>query len=46
VISSYVTEGPDGDKTTENISMSFQKFSFTADGTVPFCFDTVANAPC
>lgn len=45
-IASYAIEGPDGEKSTENISMSFRKFSYTADGTAPFCFDVATNAPC
>jgi type VI secretion system secreted protein Hcp len=46
LISSYQTSGADGDKSTENISMKFRKFSYTADGGVPFCFDIAANAAC
>ena len=46
MISSYTVGGADGDKSTESISMKFRKFSYTADGSAPFCFDLAANKDC
>ncbi len=45
-ITSYATGGADGDKSTEAISMSARRFSYTADGGVPFCFDVQTNSAC
>ena len=46
LISSYTTGGADGDKSTESISMKFRRFSYTADGGVPLCFDISTNTTC
>ena len=46
LITAYATGGADGDKSTESVSMSARKFSYTADGGVPFCFDIATNSAC
>lgn len=46
MFSAYTTGGADGDKSTESIAMKFRKFSYTADGSVAFCFDLAANKDC